>query len=171
MTIPKAHDAHGAHDAHANAGEPYIIASTSGVKTRKGPGTDYAQLGALGLGSVATITKKSPDGEWGYAAAAQLGDGSWGTTSDVWINLDPCVKGTPTKWVSATGSSNLNVRKAADVNAPIWGKLPNGTSMTVAAIEKNGDYTWGFVAYAKEPGGTYHMREGWAALEYCKKVG
>jgi len=155
-----------------NKGEPYVIASTSGVKTRKGPGTDHAQLGALGLGSVATITKKSPDGAWGYVSAVQPGDGSWGTTSDVWITLEPCVQGTPTKWISATGASNLNLRKNADANSAIMGKLPNNTSLTVTAIEKKGGYTWGFVAYAySKERNEYWMSEGWVALEYCKKVG
>jgi len=148
--------------------EPYVVASTSGVKTRKGPGTNYAQTGALGLGSVAHITKKSPDGEWGYASAAELGDGSWGTTGGIWINLEPCVKGIPTKWVVT--ATTLNLRKNADENSQSMAKLPKDTKLTVTTIEKKKDYTWGFVAYAKDPSNVWYMSEGWAALEYCAKV-
>jgi len=155
----------------ASKGEPYVVASTSGVKTRKGPGTGHTQLGALGLGSVVSITKISPDGEWGYAASAQLGDGSWGTTSGVWINLEPCVKGTPTKWVVTT-SSGLNLRANADVGSTRQAVLPKDTSLTVTTIEKKGDYTWGFVAYAySKERNEYWMSEGWVALDYCKQLG
>jgi len=153
----------------ANKGEPWVVASTSGVSTRKGPGTGYAKLGALGLGSVATITKKSSDGKWGLVCAAQPGDGTWGTTSGVWINLEPCVPGTPTKWVVTTPSS-LNLREKADVSSRSLAKLPKDTSLTVTTIEKKSDFTWGFVAFAKDPSDVWYMREGWAALDYCKKL-
>jgi len=152
----------------ANKGEPFVVASTSGVSTRKGPGTGYAKLGALGIGSVATVTKRQ--GQWGYVSAAQPGDGTWGTTIGVWINLEPCVPGLPTRWVVTTPST-LNLREKADAASRSLAKLPKDTKLTVTAIEKKSDYTWGFVAYAKDPSDVWYMREGWVALEYCKQLG
>ena len=149
--------------------EPYVVASTSGVKARKGSGTNTDEMGFLGMGSVAHITKKSPDGKWGYVAAVSLDGDSWGETSGVWIYLDYCVKGLPTKWV-VTASSSLNLRKSADANSQSLAKLPKDMSLTITTIEKKNGYTWGRVAWAKAPSDEYWMREGWVALEYCREV-
>jgi len=152
--------------------ETWVVASTSGVNVRKSVDPTSSILGALGLGSVIEVSKEVRNGDdhRGYATCTKPGDGTWGKTEG-WVNLVPCCKGTPSKWVVATSGSNLNIRKNADVNSSIMGKLPNGTKLTVTEIKKNGDYTWGFVAYAySKANNEYWMREGWVALEYCKKA-
>jgi len=159
--------------AGAAAGETWVVASTSGVNMRKSADASSSVLGVLGLGSVIVVSKQVRNGEdvRGYVSSAKPGEGSWGKTDGGWVNLSPCCKGSPTKWVVATNSSNLNLRKKADVNSSIMGKLPKGTSLTVTTIEKKSDYTWGFVAYAySKDRNEYWMREGWVALEYCKKA-
>ena len=155
-------------EAAAATGETWVVASTSGVKVRKGAGSE-ATLGVLGLGSEITVTKtqKAGDTTWGYVSAAKAATGSWGTTTGGWVTLDPCCKGAPTKWVVT--ASSLNLRKKADVNSARLAQLPKDTKVTVTTIVKQGGYTWGAVAYAKAPNDEYFMREGWVALEYCKK--
>ena len=147
-------------------GEPWVVSSTSGVKLRKGPGSDE-QIGALGLGATVYVTKQSEDGKWGWVASSEGGSGSWGKTSGGWINLEPCCKGIPSKW--AVTASSLNLRQKADVASKSLALLPKNTQLTVTTQKKNGDYTWGFVAYAQKPNDEWHMREGWVALEHCKK--
>jgi uncharacterized protein YgiM (DUF1202 family) len=149
-------------------GAPYVVASTSGVKVRGGPGTDTAWLGALGLGSVAYVSKKSADGKWGYVTSAKTTTDSWGKTSEGWIPLEFCCKGAPSKWVVT--ANTLNIRKSADVNSARVGQLPKDTRVTVTSIVKSGGYTWGFAAYAKDPNDVYYMSEGWVALEYCREL-
>jgi len=149
--------------------EPYVVASTSGVRARKGAGTNTDEMGFLGLGSVAHITAKSQDGKWGYVSAAVVDGDSWGESSGVWIYLDYCVKGLPTKWV-VTASVGLNLRKSADANSQSLALLPKDTGLTVTTMEKKNGYTWGRVAWARKPNDEWHMREGYVALEYCKKV-
>jgi len=151
--------------------EPYVVASTSGVSARQGPtGMKTDEMGFLGMGSVAHITQKSQDGKWGYVAAADLHGDSRGTTTGVWVYLGYCVKGLPTKWVVTT-SSNLNLREKADASSRSLTLLPTGTELTITTIEKKNGYTWGRVAWAKQPNDEYWMREGYVALDYCKKVG
>lgn len=155
-------------DSLNKACEPYVVASTSGVKGRKGPGTNTDEMGFLGLGSVAHITEKSKDGKWGYVSAAVPDGDCWGESRGMWIYLDYCVKGLPTKWVVT--ASSLNLRKKADETSPSLAKLPKDTGVTVTTMEKKGNYTWGRVAWAKAPNDEYWMREGYVALEYCKKA-
>jgi len=150
--------------------EPYVVASTSGVKLRKGAGTNTDEMGFLGMGSVAHVTEKSQDGKWGYVAAVKLDGDCWGDGDGGWIWLDYCVKGRPSKWVVTT-SSNLILREKADANSKSLALLPTGTELTIGTIEKKNGYTWGRVAWAKKPTDEYFMREGYVALEYCKKVG
>ena len=153
-------------------GETWVVASTSGVKVRKTSSPDGSVLGVLGLGSVITVTKQvrnGPDDLRGYVTSAKLGEGSWGQTDGGWCTLIYCVKGTPSKWV-VTASVGLNLRRKADVNSAREALLPLNTQLTVTDIVKNGDYTWGRVAYAKAPDNEYWMDMGWVALEYCKKA-
>jgi len=150
--------------------EPYVVASTSGVKMREGASTSTYELGFLGMGSVAHVTEKSKDGKWGYVSAVKLDGDSYGVTTGGWIWLDYCVKGLPSKWVITT-SSNLNLREKADATSKSLALLPTGTELTITMIEKKNGYTWGRVAWAKAPSDEYWMREGYVALEYCKKVG
>ena len=149
--------------------EPYVVSSTSGVKLRKGPGTNTDELGFLGMGSVAHVTEKSKDGKWGYVSAVNLDGDCWGEGSGGWIWLDYCVKGLPSRWVVTT-SSNLNLREKMDPASKSLAKLPKDTALTITTIEKKNGYTWGRVAWAQEPSEVYHMREGYVALEYCKKL-
>jgi len=148
--------------------EPYVVASTSGVKLREGAGTNTYELGFLGMGTVAHVTEKSKDGKWGYVAAVNLDGDSYGVTTGGWIWLDYCVKGLPTKWIVT--ADVLNLRKSADANSQSLAKLPKDTGLTITTIEKKNGYTWGRVAWAKAPSDEYWMREGYVALEYCKKL-
>jgi hypothetical protein len=156
-------------DSLDKACEPYVVSSTSGVKARKGPGTNTDEMGFLGLGSVAHITEKSKDGKWGYVGAAVVDGDSWGESSGVWIYLDYCVPGLPSKWV-VTAGVGLHLRKKADTTSQSLALLPKDTGVTVTMIEKKNGYTWGRVAWAKKPDDEWHMREGYVALEYCKKA-
>ena len=151
-----------------SVGEPYVVATTSKVNARSGPGSDYENVGALGTGSVVYVTKKSDNGKWGYVAASRpAGEETWGETSACWVSLSYCVAGSPSRWLTTAGS--LHLRKDADVNSCSLAKLPKGTQVTVTEMVKQGGYTWGRVAYAKDPGDEWYMREGWVALEYCVK--
>jgi len=151
------------------AGETWVVASTSGVSVRKTADPGSGVLGALGLGSEITVTQQVRSGEdfRGYVSASKPGEGTWGKTEG-WVNLLPCCKGTPSKWVVT--ASSLNVRREPDANSARINSLPTNTKVTVTTIKKGGDYTWGFVAYAKKPNNEYHMRDGWVALEHCKKA-
>ena len=147
----------------------WVVASTSGVNLRKTASASGKVLGALGLGSTIEVSKTSKDkwgDTWGYVESSKKATGSWGTIKGGWVNLAPCCKGTPSKW---TTTAKVNIRKSADATSKSMGLLPKNSKLTVTTIKKAGGYTWGFVAYAKDPGDIYYMREGWVALEYCKK--
>ena len=152
-----------------SAGETWVVASTSGVNVRKSSDAGSSILGAFGLGSVIRVTQKVRNGDdvRGYAACAKPGAGTWGKTEG-WVTLEPCCKGTPSNWVVT--ASSLNLRKSADAASKSLGLLPKNTQVTVTTIEKKESYTWGRVAYAHMPNDEWHMREGWVALEYCKKA-
>ena len=137
-------------------GENWVVASTSGVNVRKGAGTNHAIVGSLALGAAANVTKVSEDSQWGYVPA-----------SGGWIWLEPCCKGAPSSWVVT--ASSLNLRGKADETSKSLAMLPKNTRVTVTAIAKK-NFTWGQVAYAQKPDGEWHMREGWVALDYCKKA-
>jgi SH3-like domain-containing protein len=138
---------------------PFVVASTSGVRVRSGPGTNHPQVGSVRLGAVVQITRLSSCGQWGYIPPSRPIEG--------WIFLDPLVPGNPTNWVVNVNS--LNLRQRADVNSGVIARLPRNTQVTVTDTVKRGGFTWGRVAYARMPNNEWYMRMGWVALDHCRR--
>ncbi|MDR1734891.1 MAG: hypothetical protein LBR73_08450 [Oscillospiraceae bacterium] len=156
--------------------EVYTVASTSGVAVRSGPGQSYKSLGAIGIGAAITVSETKTDtygSTWGYVSKTSKVSGSWGKTSGGWVNLAPCPKGAPVKY-TVTVAGGLWLRTGASAASKKIVLLPKGTVLTVSSTKKAGGYTWGFVAYTKiwntyDGYEEWFMREGYAALDYCKK--
>ncbi len=129
------------------------VTSTTELRIRSGPSTNYSIVGYLNPGTRVTITEKQDSGSM-----------TWGKMEKGWISLDYVKLDTPaaeeTAPASVTGtvkvSDWLRVRTGPGTGYTIAAYLTNGTKVTVLETRNVGSTTWG------------RIEQGWVSLDYVK---
>lgn len=119
----------------------YSITEKVGVNYRKGPGTQYAKLGAYKYGTIIQVLEVK---------------NGWGKTSDGWLKLSFTKKlANPAENYMVTEQAGLNYRKGPGTQYAKLGAYKYGTTVQICEV-KNG---WG-----RTPEGY------WINLAYTKKI-
>lgn len=128
------------------SGVNYKVKVNSYLRVRKGPGTDFPEVGRLYNGDIVTVYETS--GSWGRIGA------------DRWASLSYMTKVTAGERykVKTNSGSGLRLRSGPGTNYLMLTLIPNGTTLTVTKIS-NG---WAFTSY-----GSY---SGWCSANYLVKA-
>lgn len=132
-----------------------VTVTTNGVNLRKGPGTNYAKVGAANTGDSLVITETAVGGSY-----------TWGKFSSGWI----CLKYTNYDMVSApkpeekpepqtrTGvvkvNDQLRIRKGPSTGYGVAGYLNNGDKVEILEQKIAGSMVWGKIS------------KGWISMDY-----
>jgi uncharacterized protein YgiM (DUF1202 family) len=112
-----------------------VVTGTSSLNVRSGPGTEYAKLGTVAVGSWVSVTGSS--GTWRVADV--VGSALSGYMSAGFLkSADPSVQATAVV-DNPVAAQFLNLRQSPSYSAPVLGKYYNGAVCTVLS-ESGGWY-------------------------------